>query len=199
MQHDMVLSFHYYTDMNKTLWIVLGIAAVIGLWLWSGYNGLVTGRESVTASWAQVETQYQRRVDLIPNLVSTVKGASAFEQDTFTAITEARSRWQTAPTRGDRIAAAGEMEGALARLMVSVENYPQLQATQAYRDLMTQLEGTENRIGVARKDFNDAVRIYNLRVKRFPSNMLAGIFGFDEEQFFEAQAGSDVAPKVDFE
>jgi LemA protein len=185
--------------MNKTLWIVLGIAAVFGLWLWSGYNGLITGRESVTASWAQVETQYQRRVDLIPNLVSTVKGASAFEQDTFTAITEARSRWQTAPTRGDRIAAAGEMEGALARLLVSVENYPQLQATQAYRDLMTQLEGTENRIGVARKDFNDAVRSYNLRVKRFPSNMLAGIFGFDEEQFFEAQAGSDVAPKVDFE
>ena len=185
--------------MNKTLWIILGIVAVLGLWLWSGYNGLITGRESVTASWAQVETQYQRRVDLIPNLVSTVKGASAFEQNTFTAITEARSRWQTAPTRSDRIAAAGEMEGALARLMVSVENYPQLQATQSYRDLMTQLEGTENRIGVARKDFNDTVRAYNLRVKRFPGNLLAGIFGFDEEQFFEAQAGSDVAPKVDFE
>lgn len=185
--------------MNKTLWIILGIAAVLGLWLWSGYNGLITGSESVTASWAQVETQYQRRVDLVPNLVSTVKGAADFEQETFTAITEARSRWQTAPGRNDRIAAAGEMESALSRLLVSVENYPQLQATQAFRDLMTQLEGTENRIGTARRDYNEAVRSYNLRVKRFPSNLLAGIFGFDEEQFFEAAAGAENAPKVDFE
>ncbi|TSD00025.1 MAG: LemA protein [Candidatus Peregrinibacteria bacterium Greene1014_49] len=185
--------------MNKTLWIILGIVAVLGLWLWSGYNGLITGRESVTASWAQVETQYQRRVDLVPNLVSTVKGAADFEQETFTAITEARSRWQTAPSRNDRIAAAGEMETALSRLMVSVENYPQLQATQAFRDLMTQLEGTENRIGTARRDYNESVRGYNLRVKRFPSNILAGIFSFDAEQFFEAQAGAETAPKVDFE
>lgn len=190
---------HYTIRMNKTLWIILGIVAVLGLWLWSGYNGLITGRESVTASWAQVETQYQRRVDLVPNLVSTVKGAADFEQETFTAITEARSRWQTAPSRNDRIAAAGEMETALSRLMVSVENYPQLQATQAFRDLMTQLEGTENRIGTARRDYNESVRGYNLRVKRFPSNILAGIFSFDAEQFFEAQAGAETAPKVDFE
>lgn len=195
----MLLAFHYYTGMNKTLWIILGIAAVFVLWLWSGYNGLISGRESVTASWAQVETQYQRRVDLVPNLVSTVKGAADFEQETFTAITEARSRWQTAPSRNDRIAAAGEMESALSRLLVSVENYPQLQATQAFRDLMTQLEGTENRIGTARRDYNEAVRSYNLHVKRFPSNILAGIFGFDEEQFFEAAEGAENAPKVEFE
>ena|SRR3989338_1697884 len=195
----MLLAFHYYTGMNKTLWIILGIAAVFVLWLWSGYNGLISGRESVTASWAQVETQYQRRVDLVPNLVSTVKGAADFEQETFTAITEARSRWQTAPSRNDRIAAAGEMESALSRLLVSVENYPQLQATQAFRDLMTQLEGTENRIGTARRDYNETVRSYNIRVKRFPSNILAGIFGFDEEQFFEAAEGAENAPTVDFE
>ena len=195
----MLLAFHYYTGMNKTLWIILGIAAVFVLWLWSGYNGLISGRESVTASWAQVETQYQRRVDLVPNLVSTVKGAADFEQETFTAITEARSRWQTAPSRNDRIAAAGEMETALSRLLVSVENYPQLQATQAFRDLMTQLEGTENRIGTARRDYNETVRSYNIRVKRFPSNILAGIFGFDEEQFFEAAEGAENAPKVEFE
>jgi len=195
----MLLAFHYYTGMNKTLWIILGIAAVFVLWLWSGYNGLISGRESVTASWAQVETQYQRRVDLVPNLVSTVKGAADFEQETFTAITEARSRWQTAPSRNDRIAAAGEMESALSRLLVSVENYPQLQATQAFRDLMTQLEGTENRIGTARRDYNETVRSYNIRVKRFPSNILAGIFGFDEEQFFEAAEGAENAPKVEFE
>lgn len=184
--------------MNKKLWIIIAAVGVLALWLWSGYNGLVTGRESVNASWAQVETQYQRRVDLVPNLVSTVKGAADFEQETFTAITEARSRWQTAPTRSDRIAAAGEMESALARLLVSVENYPQLQATQAFRDLMTQLEGTENRISTARRDYNEAVRSYNLSVKRFPSNILAGFFGFDEEKFFEADVGSDKAPTVDF-
>ncbi|MBM3227437.1 LemA family protein [Candidatus Peribacteria bacterium] len=185
--------------MKRIHWILIGIVGVLALWLWSGYNGLITGSESVAASWAQVETQYQRRVDLIPNLVSTVQGAASFEQETFMAITEARSRWQTAPTRSDRIAAAGEVESALSRLLVAVENYPQLQATQAYRDLMTQLEGTENRIAVARRDYNEEVRRYNLRVKRFPSNVLAGMFGFDAEAFFEAQQGSDVAPAVDFE
>ncbi|MEK7122766.1 MAG: LemA family protein [Patescibacteria group bacterium] len=184
---------------NKTLWIVLGIVAVLGLWLWSGYNGLVTAQESVVASWAQVETQYQRRVDLVPNLVNTVKGAADFEQETFTAITEARSRWQTAPTRNDQIAAAGQMESALSRLLVSVENYPQLQATQAFRDLMTQLEGTENRIGTARRDYNEEVRGYNVRVKRFPGNLLAAAFGFDAEEFFEATEGAENAPVVDFE
>ena len=111
----------------------------------------------------------------------------------------ATGRWQTAPSRNDRIAAAGEMETALSRLLVSVENYPQLQATQAFRDLMTQLEGTENRIGTARRDYNETVRSYNIRMKRFPSNILAGIFGFDEEQFFEAAEGAENAPKVEFE
>ncbi|MEK7563861.1 MAG: LemA family protein, partial [Patescibacteria group bacterium] len=178
---------------------ILGIGAVFGLWRWSGYNGLVTAQESVVSSWAQVETQYQRRVDLVPNLVNTVKGAADFEQETFTAITEARSRWQTAPTRNDQIAAAGQMESALSRLLVSVENYPQLQATQAFRDLMTQLEGTENRIGTARRDYNESVRAYNVRVKRFPGNLLASAFGFDAEEFFEAVEGAENAPTVDFE
>jgi LemA protein len=183
----------------KKLWIILAVAAILVLWLWSGYNGLVTGREGVTASWAQVETQYQRRVDLVPNLVRTVKGAAAFEQETFTAITEARSRWQGSADRGERIAAAGQLESALGRLLVTVENYPQLQATQAFRDLMTQLEGTENRIAVARRDYNETVRVYNLRVKRFPGMILAGIFGFEAESFFEAAAGAENAPTVEFE
>ena len=182
----------------KPLYIVLGIVGVLVLWIWMGYNGLVTGAENVTTSWANVETQYQRRVDLIPNLVSTVKGAAAFEQETFTEITEARSAWQGAASRSDKIAAATGMEGALGRLLLTVENYPNLQATQAYRDLMVQLEGTENRIAVARRDYNGAVRGYNLKVKRFPGNLLAGWFGFEVETFFTSEEGSENAPDVDF-
>ncbi|MDD5055548.1 MAG: LemA family protein [Candidatus Peribacteraceae bacterium] len=185
-----------------SLWsIVLVIVIIAGLWLVAAYNGLVTSKGSVENAWAQVETQYQRRVDLVPNLVSTVKGAANFEQETFRAVTEARSAWAQAKTVGDRgqqIQAASSFDGALGRLLVTVEAYPQLQATQAFRDLMTQLEGTENRIAVARKDFNDSVFSYNVRVRRFPGMIAAKLFGYLPEQSFEASPGSDTAPAVDF-
>lgn len=181
--------------------IVLAVVVVVGLWLVSSYNGLVSERAAVQNSWAQVETQYQRRVDLVPNLVSTVKGAANFEQQTFVEVTEARSAFTQAKTVGDRgqeIAAAGAFDSALSRLLVTVEAYPQLQATEAFRDLMTQLEGTENRISVARKDYNDSVASYNVRVLRFPGRVAAALFGFGPEKSFEAQEGSDKAPVVDF-
>lgn len=180
------------------IWILLLVVG-FGLWTWAGFNALVVANESVDAAWAQVETQYQRRVDLIPNLVATVRGAADFEQDTFTAVTEARSAWQSAGSQEARIAAANQLEGALARLLVTVEAYPQLQATQAFRDLLTQLEGTENRIGTARRDYNEAVRAYNLRVRRFPGLLLARLFGYGPRTFFEAAEGSETAPSVTFE
>jgi len=183
---------------KRSLLIILGIVILAGLWAWSGFNGFVSSKEKVDAMWAQVETQYQRRSDLIPNLVSTVKGAAAFEQETFVEVTNARTQWLGASGRGEKIEAAQGMDGALARLLVTFENYPQLQATQAYRDLMAQLEGTENRISVARKDFNESVQSFNVRVKRFPSNMLARMFGFAPEVFFEAEEGSETAPDVTF-
>lgn len=179
--------------------VIIGIAVLLVGWLWSGYNGLVSAKGQVEGMWAQVETQYQRRFDLVPNLVSTVKGAADFEQDTLTAVTNARTQWQSASSREGQIAAAGQFDSALSRLLVTVEAYPQLQATQAFRDLMTQLEGTENRIAVARKDYNDAVRDYNVRIRRFPTNLLAGMFNFSEETFFDAAPGSETAPSVNFE
>ncbi|MBM3231573.1 LemA family protein [Candidatus Peregrinibacteria bacterium] len=184
----------------KPLSVILGIVAVLTVWLWTGYNGLVTSKETVDATWAQVETQYQRRFDLVPNLVSTVKGAANFEQETFTAVTAARSQWQAAAGTGDRagqIAAAQGFDSALSRLLLTVEAYPQLQATQAYRDLMTQLEGTENRIATARRDFNEVVKTFNISVKRFPGMILAKAFGFTEEAFFQSSDAAAEAPKVD--
>ncbi len=183
----------------RPLWIILGIVAVIFLWAISSYNGLLTSRGLVTNRWAQVETQYQRRFELVPNLVSTVKGAANFEQSTLTSITEARSAWTKAGSdRTGQIAAAGSFEQALSKLIVSVEAYPTLTATQGFRDLQVQLEGTENRIAVARKDYNDAVFAYNLHVQRFPGNIIAKLFSFTSEQPFEAVAGSEKAPTVDF-
>lgn len=186
--------------MIKKPWLIALIIVLVVLlgWLWSGYNGFIGQQENVRNAWAQVETAYQRRIDLVPNLVSTVKGAANFEQSTLTAVTEARTQWMNAGTRQDKLAAAQGMEGALARLLVTVEAYPQLKATEAFRDLMTQLEGTENRISTARRDYNDAVRQYNVQVRRFPSNVLAGIFGFGQEKPFEAAEGAEQVPSVDF-
>ncbi len=183
------------------LWILLGCIVLVLLWAVSSYNGLITAKGGVDNAWAQVETQYQRRIDLVPNLVSTVKGAAKFEQDTFTAVTQARSSWSQSKSIGDRggeIQAASGFDSALSRLLVTVEAYPQLQATQAFRDLMTQLEGTENRVAVARKDYNDAVFAYNVRVQRFPGVLAAKLFGFASEKSFEAVEGADKAPVVDF-
>ncbi len=189
--------------MNKQQGSIVGIVAVVlllVLWFWGGFNGLVSGQELMKNKWADVQTQYQRRVDLVPNLVNTVKGASEFEQSTITAVVEARSAWARAQAGSvnDQVKAAGNFDSALSRLLVTVEAYPQLKATEAYRDLMTQLEGTENRVAVARRDFNEAVRGYNLAVRRFPSNIIASLFKFELSESFKAAEGADQAPKVDF-
>jgi LemA protein len=185
--------------MKTILWIVLGFAAVLAIWVFSSYNGLVGSNEAVSSQWAQVETQYQRRFDLIPNLVNSVKGVMNQEQEIFTALADARTRYSGATTADDKAAAATQVESALGRLLVIVENYPQLQSSQTVRDLMTQLEGTENRISVERKRYNDEVRAYNLKTKQFPSSIAANIFGFKEHAYFEAAEGSATAPTVNLE
>lgn len=182
----------------RPLYIVLAVLALLALWLWAGYNGLVSEQLNVQNKWAQVQTTYQRRVDLIPNVVNTVKGSAAFESKTLQEVTAARTQWMQAGSMNDKVTAAQNLDGALARLLVTVEAYPQLKSTESFRDLTTELEGTENRINVARQDFNDAVQRYNLQVRRFPGNVVAKIFGFAPDKFFEAQAGADQAPKVDF-
>lgn len=173
----------------------------------SGYNGLVQKDQNVKSKWANVESDYQRRADLIPNLVNTVKGAANFEQETITAVIEARSKaTQTTVNANDlspeKIAefqkAQGQLSGAIGRLLVSVERYPELKATEAFRDLQAQLEGTENRIKVSRNDFNTAVQDYNTSVKKFPMVLFSGLFGFNEKGYFTAEAGSEKAPTVDF-
>ncbi|MBI3618706.1 LemA family protein [Candidatus Peregrinibacteria bacterium] len=185
--------------MRRPWLIILGLLALIVLWILTSYNGLITAKAGVDSAWAQVQTQYQRRFDLVPNLVSTVKGAAKFEQSTLLQVTQARTQWQNAGNdRGAQIAAAQGFEGALSRLLVTVESYPQLQATQAFRDLMTQLEGTENRISTARRDYNNAVQSYNVRVLRVPTVFVARLFGFIPEKFFQSAAGSENAPAVNF-
>lgn len=178
--------------------IIIGLLVLLGLWGIASYNGLVTARENVHAQWSNVQSVYQRRMDLVPNLVNTVKGAAGFEQRTLQGVTEARTKWMGAGSRAEQIDAAEQFDTALARLLVTVEAYPQLKATEAFRDLLAQLEGTENRITVARRDYSEAVRSLNLRVKRFPGRILAGLFGFPEETFFEAAEGAETAPTVDF-
>ena len=184
--------------MNKT-WIIIGvIAIVIVVSIFGYYNRLITGSETVDKQWAQVETQYQRRFDLIPNLVESVKGIMAQEQEVFGKIAEARTRYAGAQSVNDKAAAATEVESALARLLVVMENYPQLKSAENVNTLMAQLEGTENRVAVERGRFNDEVRGYNLTVKRFPGNVFARLFGFSERNYFEAAAGTEQAPEVKF-
>jgi LemA protein len=187
--------------------IVIGIVVMV-LWGIGAYNNLVTINESVTNSWAQVENQYQRRADLIPNLVNTVKGYAEFERGVLTDVTEARakvSQMNITPEVLNNPAAfqkfqqlQGELSGALSRLLVTVENYPNLKANENFLQLQAQLEGTENRISVERKKFNETVQTYNTIIKRFPNSMLAGIFGFGEKQYFKSAPGSETAPKVEF-
>ena len=184
--------------MQKSTKIIIGVVVVVLLYVLVSYNGLVSGSVAIDGQWAQVETQYQRRFDLIPNLVESVKGVMKQEQEVFTAIADARTRYSGATTVDARAKAAGEVESALGRLLVITENYPQLKSSETVQTLMSQLEGTENRVSVERKRFNDAVQSYNLRTKRFPSNLIAGMFGFGERAYFDAAAGSENAPKVQF-
>ena len=183
--------------MKQILVGVLVVGLIIGGFLWSSYNSLVTANETVENQWAQVEAQYQRRFDLIPNLVEAVKGAMAQEQAVFGGIAEARTRYAGAVSADEKAVAATEMEGALSRLLVVMESYPQLLSTNTVQTLMAQLEGTENRISVERGRYNDTVKVYNLKIKTIPSKWLAGTFGFTERNYFEAAPASAEAPKVD--
>jgi LemA protein len=182
---------------------------VLSIFLWGTkvYNGMVTMQESVTSQWGNVETSYQRRSDLIPNFVNTVKGAANFEQTTLTQVIEARSKAtsvtidptkMTAENMQQFQAAQGQLSSALSRLMVVVEQYPELKATQNFRDLQVQLEGTENRISVERKKFNDVALVYNTYIRKFPQSFLAGMFSFQVKPYFEAQEGAEKAPEVKF-
>ena len=188
--------------------VVLLAVGVLVAWGVSSYNNMVSLDQEVIKQWSQVENQYQRRADLIPNLVNTVKGYADFEKEVLTQVTEARARVSqfniTPEVLSDPQAFAkfqslqGELSGALSRLLVTVENYPQLKANENFLQLQAQLEGTENRISVERKKFNEVVQSYNTTIKRFPASMLAGMFGFGEKQYFKAIQGADTPPKVEF-
>lgn len=189
------------TAMNAKS-ILIGLVAavvVIGMWLMGQYNGLVALSQEVDGQWAQVETQYQRRFDLIPNLVESTKGVLQQEQDVFGKIAEARQGYAGAQTPTDKVQAANQMESALARLLVIVESYPELKSNETVAGLMDELAGTENRISVERKRFNDVTRTYNTRVKTFPTVLLAGMFGYSEKPYFEAVEAAQQAPAVNLQ
>ena len=192
---------------NKSLWIILGVVAVVLIWGVSSYNGLVTKDEGVSAAWANVESVYQRRADLIPNLVNTVKGYAAHESETLMEVTEARTK-STSITVDPSTATPEQMEAwmkaqdevgaALGRLIAISENYPDLKANQNFLDLQKQLEGTENRIATERMKYNEKVRDYNAKLRSFPTNIIAGMFGFEKRVMFESTQGAEVAPVVEF-
>ncbi len=192
--------------MNKKglsgLLIGVGVIALIGvlivLWYISTYNSLIKLNEEANNKWAQVETQYQRRVDLIPNLVNTVKGAANFEQKTLTDITNARSQWTAATNVEDKVNAANNVESALARLLIVVENYPELKATQNFLALQDELANTENKVAVERGRYNEAIRNFNARIKTFPSSIVAKRIGYTDRSYFQSAEGAENAPEVNF-
>ncbi len=186
----------FFTGRNIAIILVLLLVVLPILWLWATYNGLVTKDIAVEAQWAQVESQYQRRADLIPNLVSSVRGYLTFERDLLTNITQLRSQWQSAATQEDRIKFGTALDSAIGRLLVVVENYPELKADRTVTQLMDELAGTENRIAVERMRYNDAVRDFNTAIRRFPANFVASSFGFEKKLYFSATPGSEEAPEV---
>lgn len=192
---------------NLTLLIVLGLVLILGVWGCSGYNGLVKQDEVVKNAWNNVNTEYQKRSDLVGNLVNTVKGAANFEQTTLTKLVEARAKATSINLTADQLTpenmakfqqAQGEMSGALSRLLAVVENYPDLKATQNFQMLQGQLEGIENDVRNSRRSFNDAINTYNTKVRSFPMNIFSGMFGFKMKEGFKAEEGADKAPKVEF-
>ncbi len=197
--------------MNRGTIILLAIGAAIVLLFMSGcgsYNNMVTKQESVSGAWSNVENQYQRQADLIPNLVSTVKGVANFEQKTLTDVIEARSKATSIKVDASNLspeqigkfqASQGELSQALGRLMMITENYPQLRATESFKELQSQLESTQNRITVARGDFNNEAKAYNTYIRTFPQVLFAGMLGFDKKGYFEADKGAEKAPEVKFE
>lgn len=196
--------------MKKSHIILIVIAVIIlsiFFWFKNTYNGMVTMQENVSAQWSNVENQYQRRLDLIPNLVNTVKGYAEHEQNTLNGVVEARAKATQMQINLDNLdeatmkklnAVQGELSTALSRLMAISENYPDLKANENFRDLQAQVEGTENRIAVERRKFNNTARAYNTSIRQFPQNMLAGMFGFTPKPYFEANAEAENAPKVEF-
>ena len=197
------------TMKKGTIILIVAAVVVVALFLWmkNTYNGMVNMREGVKAQWANVENQYQRRSDLIPNLVNTVKGYASHESSTLEAVTEARSKATQTQVNFDRLdeqtlqqynRAQGEVSSVLSRLMAISESYPDLKANQNFRDLQVQLEGTENRISVERRKFNESAQSYNRYIMQFPRNLFASMFGFRETPYFSAQEGAEQAPKVEF-
>lgn len=193
--------------MKKSTIIVLVIIAVVAIWGITGYNGLVNAEETVSNAWSNVESQYQRRADLIPNLVNTVKGYAEHEAQTLQAVTDARVRATQMNVNVEDLTpeklleyqkVQGELGTALGRLLAITEAYPELKANENFLELQAQLEGTENRIAVARQNFNETVKEYNTSIRKFPRNLLAGMFGFEKRPYFEAQEGAVVAPQVNF-
>ncbi|MCK9159740.1 MAG: LemA family protein [Bacteroidaceae bacterium] len=193
--------------MKRSVIIIIAIVALIAIWTTSAYNGLVTMDENVSNKWSNVETQYQRRADLIPNLVSTVKGYATHEKETLEGVIEARSKAtqikiDAKDLTPEKLAqyqkAQGDVTSALGKLMAIAESYPDLKANQNFLELQAQLEGTENRITVARKNFNDAAQSYNTAIRHFPKNIFAGLLGFDKHNYFQAAEGTETAPKVQF-
>lgn len=184
------------------LLVVVGILLVLAISVYSfvkgAYNNFVTTEEAVNSAWAEVENNLQRRFDLIPNLVNTVKGFAEQEKSVLLGVTEARSRVAGAGSVPQRMEAENELSGALSRLLVVVENYPQLKSDANFRALQDELSGTENRIAVARKRYNDSVQQFNVLVRQFPQSFVAGVFGFEKKEFFEAPAEAQTAPKVEF-
>ena len=180
--------------MKKWIWI--GVVAVVVIFFYATYNGFVNKEEGLKTAWSNVETQYQRRADLIPNLVNTVKGYAAHESQTFEAVTEARAKATSINLSADDLT-PGKL-AALGRLIAVSESYPDLKANQNFLELQAQLEGTENRISVARKEFNEVAKTYNVAVRRFPANLVAKLFGFGQKPYFEAAEGTETAPRVQF-
>lgn len=193
--------------MKKTLAVILIIVVIIALAMIPTYNSLVTKQEAVSTSWANVQTQYQRRADLIPNLVNTVKGYATHEQETFAQVTAARASATQMTVNANNLTpealaeynrAQGEVGSAIGRLLMIQENYPELKANQNFIELQSQLEGTENRINQARRDFNITAQEYNTSIRRFPRSIIASMFGFHAKPYFDSQPGSEVAPVVEF-
>ena len=192
---------------NLTLLIILGLVLILGVWGCSGYNGLVKQDENVKKAWNNVNTEYQKRGDLVDNLVNTVKGAANFEKSTLTELVNARAKATSVNFTADQLtpeniqkyqAAQGQLSSSLGRLLAVVENYPDLKATQNFQQLQGQLEGIENDIRGSRRSFNDAVNTYNVKVRSFPMNFFAGMFGFSKNEGFKADEGAEKAPKVQF-
>ena len=193
--------------MKKSTLIIIAVLVLLAVWGVTGYNGLVTMEENVSNQWSNVETQYQRRADLIPNLVSTVKGYASHERETLESVMQARSQATQIKVNANDLTpqklaeyqqAQGAVTSALGKLLAVSERYPDLKANQNFLELQAQLEGTENRINVARTNFNNTAKEFNTAIRRFPKNILASLFGFEKRAYFEAAEGAEQAPKVEF-